>query len=137
MSEHTTDHFNPMISVQEFSDDGKLQIIHGYSGNGFRVAGQKLHGSQFLWPRLTQSWQATIPEDITAAGLLALLETQPVELVILGLGKQAKSPLFELAREMKKHGVRIEVMSTAAACRTWNVLLTEGRMAAAGLLAVD
>ncbi|MGB1613716.1 MAG: MTH938/NDUFAF3 family protein, partial [Candidatus Puniceispirillaceae bacterium] len=41
------------------------------------------------------------------------------------------------ASALRDKGVKLEVMSTAAACRTWNVLLTEGRTAAAGLLAVE
>ncbi len=61
---------------------------------------------------------------------------QKTELVILGVGERADSNLPELARALKEIDIRLEVMTTAAACRTWNVLLTEGRAAAVGLLPV-
>ena len=45
--------------------------------------------------------------------------------------------LPELQVQLHEKGVNLEIMSTPAACRTWNVLLTEGRNAAVALLAID
>jgi uncharacterized protein len=45
--------------------------------------------------------------------------------------------LHALAEDLKQQGMALELMSTAAACRTWNVLISEGRNAAAALYAVD
>jgi len=33
-----TDQHNPLVSIKEFSDDGKLQIVHAYGNGGFRIA---------------------------------------------------------------------------------------------------
>ena len=149
MAENTTDKHNPLISVQEFPDDGKLQIIHGYGGGQFRIAGQAYDGAQFVLPRLTLGWQVISLEDITVevitdrlatgknSGILEGQDSQMTELVILGVGARADSHLPQLARALKEKSIRLEVMTTAAACRTWNVLLTEGRSAAVGLLPVD
>ena len=149
MAENTTDKHNPLVSVQEFPDDGKLQIIHSYGGGQFRIAGQTYHGSQFVLPRLTLGWPVTTIQDISSVNITAILENnrtsplsegevgQRTELVILGVGARADSNLPELARALKQLDIRLEVMTTAAACRTWNVLLTEGRAAAVGLLPVD
>jgi uncharacterized protein len=149
MAENTTDKHNPLISVQEFPDDGKLQIIHGYGGGQFRIAGQTYDGAQFVLPRLTLGWQVTSLEDVTVeaitdrlatgknSGILEGQDGQMTELVILGVGARADSHLLQLARALKEKNIRLEVMTTAAACRTWNVLLTEGRSAAVGLLPVD
>ena len=149
MAENTTDKHNPLISVQEFPDDGKLQIIHGYGGGQFRIAGQAYDGAQFVLPRLTLGWQVISLEDITVevitdrlatgknSGILEGQDGQMTELVILGVGARADSHLPQLARALKEKSIRLEVMTTAAACRTWNVLLTEGRSAAVGLLPVD
>ena len=60
-----------------------------------------------------------------------------VDLLVLGLGEYPQSHLPDIASALRNEGIKLEVMSTAAACRTWNVLLTEGRTAAAGLLAVE
>ena len=71
------------------------------------------------------------------AGVDKTQHSQKTELVILGVGIRADSYLPQLAKALKEHEIRLEVMTTAAACRTWNVLLTEGRSAAVGLLPID
>ena len=58
---------------------------------------------------------------------------QQLRVAIYGAGEAGA----QLAAALREEGIKLEVMSTAAACRTWNVLLTEGRAVAAGLLAVD
>ena len=149
MAQNTTDKHNPLVSVQEFPDDGKLQIIHSYGGGKFRIAGQTYHGPQFVLPRLTVGWPIAAIQDINTRNITAILENnkashipegdsaQRTELVILGVGARADSNLPDLARALKEIDIRLEVMTTAAACRTWNILLTEGRSAAVGLLPVD
>jgi len=149
MKRATTDKHNPLVSVQEFPDDGKLQIIHGYGNGQFRIAGQSYHGAQFIFPRLTLGWQINSLADIKADQIAAMLEkgrdagidkeqhSQKTELVILGVGARADSHLPHLAKALRDMEIRLEVMTTAAACRTWNVLLTEGRSAAVGLLPVE
>ncbi len=137
MNRNTTDEYNPLVCVQEFPDDGKLQIIHGYDPLGFRIAGQRWDGPQFILPRLTRSWAVNQIDDLTSAAVTQMTGGSGIELVILGLGSHVYDPLPGLARELRAHGLRTEVMTTPAACRTWNVLLSEGRSAAAGLLPVD
>ena len=57
-------------------------------------------------------------------------------LLLLGVGAAPLSPLQTLADDLKQKGIALELMSTAAACRTWNVLISEGRNVAAALYAV-
>jgi len=137
MSEHTTDKHNPLISINDFPDDGKLQIINSYGNGGFRIAKQTVIGAQFVLQRQTLAWSVTTQHDISANELLSRLRETDVELLVLGLGERPQGNLPDIASALRGKGIKLEVMSTAAACRTWNVLLTEGRAAAAGLLAVD
>ena len=137
MSEHTTDKHNPLISINDFPDDGKLQIINSYGNGGFRIAKQTVIGAQFVLQRQTLAWSVTTQHDISANELLSRLRETDVELLVLGLGERPQTHLPNIASALREKGIKLEVMSTAAACRTWNVLLTEGRAAAAGLLAVD
>ena len=64
--------------------------------------------------------------------LIALSET--LDIVLLGTGD--KSIFFPqgLRRDLKAKGVNMDVMDTSAACRTYNVLMAEGRRVAAALL---
>ena len=137
MSEHTTDKHNPLISVKEFPDDGRLQIINSYGRGGFRIAKKNVIGAQFVLQRQTLAWPISTEQDISADDLLNLLQDTNVDLLVLGLGEYPQSQLPDIASSLRNEGIKLEVMSTAAACRTWNVLLTEGRTAAAGLLAVE
>ena len=137
MSEHTTDRHNPLISLKEFPDDGQLQIINSYGKGGFRIAKKIVIGAQFVLQRQTLAWPVRTEQDISADELLSFLQDTDVDLLVLGLGEYPQSQLPDIASSLRNEGIKLEVMSTAAACRTWNVLLTESRSAAAGLLAVE
>lgn len=137
MSRPTTDEHNPLVSVQEFPTDNQLQVINSYGDGGFRIAKQSVSGSQFVFPRQTTDWPVCTEADISLDDVLARLKGTETDLLVLGLGARPQSPLPELAAALRDQGIKLEVMSTAAACRTWNVLLTEGRAVAAGLLATD
>lgn len=137
MSEHTTGQHNPLISVKEFSDDVRLQIINSYGKGGFRIAKKSVIGAQFVLRRQALSWPVTTERDISADDLLSRLQDTDIDLLLLGLGERPQSHLPHIGSALRDKGIKLEVMSTAAACRTWNVLLTEGRAAAAGLLAVE
>ena len=137
MSEHTTKQHNPLISIKEFPDNGQLQIINSYGKGGFRIAKQSVIGAQFVFQRQTMDWPVTTERDISADDLLSRLRETDIDLLVLGLGVRPQSHLPDIASALRDKGLKLEVMSTAAACRTWNVLLTEGRAAAAGLLAIE
>jgi uncharacterized protein len=58
------------------------------------------------------------------------------EIVILGTGASQRFPRPELSRALAASGVGVEVMDSRAACRTYNVLATEGRRVAAAILPI-
>ena len=60
-----------------------------------------------------------------------------LDLLLLGTGRRSQLPGAEVRRAFDAAGVALEVMDTGAACRTYNVLLGEGRPVGAALLAVD
>ena len=49
------------------------------------------------------------------------------ELLLIGAGKKINEPFFNIRSKMSKLSIPVEIMSTSSACRTWNVLLSEGR----------
>ena len=78
------------------------------------------------------SWQSGPLADLTEADFSELLEHSP-ELVIVGTGKKSVIPPRELMFAFARRGVGLELMDTAAAARTFNVLASEGRRVAAVL----
>lgn len=126
-----------MVDIKTFGDGSDLQLIHGYGDGGFRIAGERYKGNMLLLPRQAEAWSP--PGDIntlTIDDVRPLLGDVPPPLFLLGAGDAPMHPFIDLGAALREIGVSFELQSTAAACRTWNVLMSEGRSAAAGLIAI-
>ena len=76
------------------------------------------------------------PDDLEAMSeqdLERILSLDP-EIVILGTGWSPRRPPNEFVYALARRGIGLEVMDTSAACRTFNILLAEGRRIVAVLL---
>jgi uncharacterized protein len=71
--------------------------------------------------------------ELTEQDFARLLEFDP-EVVIVGTGERQRFAAPALLRALIQRGIGFEVMSTAAACRTYNILVGEGRRALAALI---
>jgi uncharacterized protein len=129
------DKHSDLVTIKTIQPENDLQIIHGYGDGGFRISGNRFSGSVFVTPRHTRLWSPAAPEKLTASAIIDVAPALP-PLLLLGVGAAPLSPLQTLADDLKQQGIALELMSTAAACRTWNVLISEGRNAAAALYAV-
>ncbi len=85
------------------------------------------------WQGQVLPWAPRLPDDLTAADFEAVLALKP-ELVIFGSGPRLKFVPQALMRALFERGIGVETMDTPAACRTFNVLVSEGRSAVAALL---
>jgi len=81
-------------------------------------------------------WPPQAFEELALAHLAALVTLRP-ELVILGTGRRQRFPRAELLAPLVEAGLGWEVMDTGAACRTYNILMSEGRNVAAALLMIE
>lgn len=109
---------------------GTAQAIDGYGPGFFRVGGHVLRGPVLVTPWDAGAWGGL--ED--AAAPLSLGDRIDVLLVGTGADIAHLPPAFRAALE--EAGIGVEVMSSPAAARTYNVLLSEGRRIAACLLPV-
>jgi len=82
---------------------------------------------------IIRNWQACVIEELTEQDLGPLFVSEP-ELVLLGTGSQLIFPPRELFFALARRGIGLEAMDTAAACRTFNILASEGRRVAAVLI---
>lgn len=124
------------MDVKTLNAASDLQLIHGYGDGGFRVTGTRYNGDMLLLPRLAQTWAHPGLDALMFADLAPLLGEVPPPLFLLGVGDAPTRQYLELGADLKANGISLELMSTAAACRTWNVLMSEGRDAAVGLIAL-
>ena len=126
-----------VVDMRDFQGDGQLTLIHGYGGGGFRIAKEPYQGDQILLPRTRFDWKAPAWDQITMDDLAPIFIDPMPPLLIMGLGEAPQGLLPELQVALSEKGISMEIMSTPAACRTWNVLLSEGRHAALAMLAID
>jgi uncharacterized protein len=85
------------------------------------------------WSGAVQPWHAASFDALNAAHFEQLAALRP-ELVIFGSGARIRFPAAALLRPLIEAGIGVETMDSAAACRTYNVLLAESRSVLAALL---
>ncbi len=104
--------------------------IDGYGPGFFRVAGQVLKGAICVTLTGARCWGGY--ED--AGTLLAL--AGEVDVIFIGTGAEMAHIPSDLRARLEDAGIGVETMNSPAACRTYNVLLSEGRRVAVALLPV-
>ena len=113
------------------------QIIQSYGDGGFRVSGQAYKGGVLVWPDKVLPWDLTSFNDLRVSDFSPVYEHDPLpDVVLFGTGATQKFLLPALRQQLRDKGLVIEVMDTGAACRTYNVLLAEGRRVVAAMLPV-
>lgn len=91
------------------------------------------HSVLVPWRGEVQPWAPETPAELTEAHFEAVLALAP-EVVIFGSGPKLQFVKPALMRALIDRRIGVETMDTAAACRTYNVLVSEGRSAVAALL---
>ena len=118
---------------------GSITIIQGSTDNPDLKA-PTLHTvtrSLIISPlTLITDWAPQQLAELEAQHLQALLDLAP-EIVLLGVGRELKFPPATHLKEFHEHGIGVEIMDTAAACRTYNILLAEDRNVAAALMMIE
>jgi uncharacterized protein len=102
--------------------------VEGYGPGFFRIGGEVIHGAVAVGPKGARHWGGF--ED--AATLLDHAEA--VDVLFIGTGAEIAHIPDSLRDELESAGVGVEVMASPAACRTYNVLLSEGRRIAMALI---
>lgn len=126
------------MDVTPLIPQGK-QVIDAYGDGGFRVSGIRVEGSVIVFPDRLHRWGVAALAELSSALLDQVRlagQAGQVDLLLLGTGDRMAQIDRGLRQELRAAGVVIEVMDTGAACRTYNVLLAEGRKVAAALIAV-
>ena len=98
------------------------------------VGDQHYAASLILTPtELRADWPPQTVAGLQTEHLKAIIDLQP-DVVILGTGERQVFPSADLIGAFLEQGIGIEVMDTRAACRTYNVLVSEDRNALAALM---
>jgi uncharacterized protein len=112
--------------------------IEAYGNGGFRFADMSHRGSILALPSGIEAWAVGEAAGITVEAVGRIVaEAEAIDILLMGMG-DAMVPLSRGTRAaLEAAGLFPELMSTGAAVRTYNVLLSEERAVAAALVAVE
>jgi uncharacterized protein len=114
-----------------------IQMVRAYAPGEIRIGEQVVRTSCLLSAdKLITEWRPQTLGDLRREDLEPIFELEP-EIIVLGSGTRQKFPDHALIAQILSRGIGCEVMDTGAACRTYNVLVSEDRRAIAALFVSD
>jgi uncharacterized protein len=113
---------------------GGRHLIRGYEHGHIIVNDKHYVRSLIVTPeRLISEWPPQALAELREVHLETIIGLRP-EVVLLGTGAHLIFPAPKIMAYFGQRAIGLEAMDTAAACRTYNVLMSEGRAVAAALL---
>ncbi len=106
------------------------QPVDGYGPGFFRIGGKVFEGPTCVFPSGVSAWGGY--DDAEAL----LSRKDDVDVVFVGTGAEIAHLPQDFRQACEEAGLGVEAMSSPAACRTYNVLLSEGRRVALALIPV-
>ena len=117
----------PARTMKLQPDQSDAQIITGYGPGWIGVNGERLHHSALIGSAGQRvAWPCEQFEDLQASHFAALVD-MGAEMVIFGSGSRIRFPQPAWLAPLMARRIGVETMDTAAACRTYNILASEGR----------
>ncbi len=111
-------------------------VIDGYGRGGFRFADMSHQGNLLSLPSGMSNWNVNSSIFSEADFAKIFSESDMIDMFLLGCGLNIVPVASSLRQIFKEYGIAFDPMPTAAAARTYNILLAEGRRVACGLIAV-
>jgi uncharacterized protein len=112
------------------------QVIQSYGAGRFRISNVVYEHPVLVLPERTVPWDVDSNGSLSIASLAPLRESGGVKILLIGGGKRALQVPADIRSWLREVGIVADVMDTGAACRTYGVLLAEGRPVAAALLPI-
>jgi uncharacterized protein len=117
--------------------DNAPPLVRGYGNGGFRIGATRFESAVLVTPQGVAALDLTGLDSLNgslAAGIAAL-DPRP-DVLLMGTDTDMKSPPPAFTEALRQAGIALEHMATGPACRTFNVLMLDGRGIAAVLLPV-
>ncbi len=120
----------------KFTEDlgtSNLNFITGIETGYVVVQRKKINSAHIIAPDALVDWKLNTFSEMTTDHLSLITALNP-EVIILGTGEKHIIPEKTILKALVETGVGYEIMTTSAACRTYNILLAEDRHAVVGLI---
>ena len=119
--------------MQLTRDTSVVNLIRAWEPGRIRIADRWLAGNLIVGTdQVIEGWTTARADALTVLDLEPALALEPT-IIVLGTGTERLLPDIELMAAVAARSVGLEIMSTPAACRTFNVLLQEQRRVVAAL----
>jgi len=113
-----------------------IHLVRAYAPGEVRIGEQLIQRSCLLRADRIEAWRPQTLSQLNPADLEPIFALEP-EIIVLGSGATQRFPDSALMAAVWSRGIGLEVMDTGAACRTYNILVTEDRRVVAALLMQD
>jgi uncharacterized protein len=113
---------------------GGINLVRSYAPGEVRIGETVIRSSCLVKPdQIVSDWRPRTVAELSVADLEAVVAMKP-EVIVIGSGPKQEFPAPEVIGAVLSRGIGCEVMDTGAACRTYNILASEGRTVVAALL---
>ena len=113
------------------------RLIEAYGDDGFRLTDGRFEGSILILPHEVVAFNCAQSSTLSADLFAEVFSpNNDIEILLLGTGAKQHFPPAEIIKSFIENNIALEVMDTGAACRTFNVLVSEDRRVAAALMAL-
>src|SRR5574337_1576766 len=127
-------HDSPWIMTLHLDNTAGINLITGYGADHVLINKVRHEGNLVVLAQsLLPGWAPGGFAGLTLADFEAILPLKP-EILLIGTGRRQSFPNPALLRPLIETRIGFEVMDLAAACRTYNILVSESRAVAAALL---
>ena len=112
--------------------------IDAYGNGGFRFADMSHRGSILCLPSGIHGWSVDDPAKLSVEDFSRIIaQAGDIEVLLVGMGDTMRVLPKELKQALRDAGIAADPMSTGAAVRTYNIMLSEARAVSAALIAVE
>jgi uncharacterized protein len=116
------------------SNTDKYQTVTGYDQSGVEINAKRFDYSVLVMPEeAPRAWSVTRFEDLTAEHFEQIAADKP-DVVVLGTGERQRFVHPRLVASLSDQRIGVESMDSHAACRTYNILMGEGRKVTLALI---
>jgi len=120
----------------KFAEDNQDEgyVITAYDSTNIVINGKSFTRSLIIaGDQMNDSWGVDSISTLTNDHVDTILSFNP-ELILIGTGSKLTFPAVEAYAPIISAGIGVDFMDTGAACRTYNILMGEGRGVVAGLI---
>ncbi len=117
-------------------DKPQGEFVFSNYGDGFLTVNDQSHSNHLvIFPDHLEPWSVATFDQLTADHFDIFVKRNP-DVVILGTGVRQQFPPVELRRELVRRKIQLDIMDTPAACRTYNLLVSEDRDVGAAIFMI-